>query len=60
MKRIFDLEYNDFMNYGKTELLESIKQSEGRTVMAETVISVMPLLDGVANAETASAFGQIW
>lgn len=57
MKRIFDLEYTDFMNYGKAELLESIKQSEGRTVMAETVISVMPLLDGVANAETASAFG---
>lgn len=57
MKRIFDLEYNDFMNYSKSDLLETIKQSEGRTVMAETVISVMPLLDGVANAETASAFG---
>lgn len=57
MKRIFDLEYNDFMHYGKVDLLESIKQSEGRTVMAETVISVMPLLDGIANAETASAFG---
>ena len=39
------------------ELLESIKQSEGRTVMSETVVSIMPLLDGVSNAETASAFG---
>lgn len=57
MKRIFDLEYNDFMNYNKKELLESIEQSEGRTVMAETVVSVMPLLDGISNAETASAFG---
>lgn len=57
MKRIFDLEYNDFMNYTKQELLESIKYSEGRTVMSETVISIMPLLDGVSNAETASAFG---
>lgn len=57
MKRIFDLEYNDFMNYSKQELLESIRQSEGRTVMAETVVSVMPLLDGISNAETASAFG---
>lgn len=57
MKRIFDLEYKDFMTYKKEEILEAIKQSEGRTVMAETVVSVMPLLDGVANAETASAFG---
>lgn len=57
MKRIFDLEYKDFMNYSKQELLGSIKTSEGRTVMSETVISIMPLLDGVSNAETASAFG---
>lgn len=57
MKRIFDLEYKDFMNYTKQELLDSIRQSEGRTVMSETVVSVMPLLDGVSNAETASAFG---
>lgn len=57
MKRIFDLEYNDFMTYSKEELLKSIQKSEGRTVMAETVVSVMPLLDGIANAETASAFG---
>lgn len=57
MKRIFDLDYNDFMNYTKQEILESIQTSEGRTVMAETVVSIMPLLDGVANAETASAFG---
>ena len=57
MKRIFDLEYKDFMNYTKQELLESIKQSEGRTLMSETVVSIMPLLDGVSNAETASAFG---
>lgn len=57
MKRIFDLDYQDFMNYSKSDLLAAIQQSEGRTVMAETVTSVMPLLDGVANAETASAFG---
>lgn len=57
MKRIFDLEYNDFMNFTKQELLNSIKYSEGRTVMSETVISIMPLLDGISNAETASAFG---
>ena len=57
MKRIFDLEYQDFMNYDKREIINSIKASEGRTVMAETVISIMPLLDGVSNPETASAFG---
>ena len=57
MKRIFDLEYNDFMNFTKHEILTSIKKSEGRTVMSETVISIMPLLDGVSNPETASAFG---
>lgn len=57
MKRIFDLEYDDFMTYDKKEILETIKASEGRTLMAETVTSVMPLLDGVSNAETATAFG---
>ncbi len=57
MKRIFDLEYKDFMSFSKQELLKSIAYSEGRTVMSETVISIMPLLDGISNAETASAFG---
>lgn len=57
MKRIFDLEYSYFMNFTKQELLNSIKYTEGRTVMSETVISIMPLLDGISNAETTSAFG---
>lgn len=57
MKRIFDLTHHDFMTLDKQHLLDTIKTSEGRTIMAETVVSVMPLLDGVSNAETASAFG---
>jgi len=57
MKRIFDLNHTDFMTYTKQDIIESITKTEGRTVMSETVISIMPLLDGISNPETASAFG---
>lgn len=54
---MFDLNHKDFMTYTKEEIIESITKTEGRTVMSETVISIMPLLDGISNPETASAFG---
>ncbi len=57
MKRIFDLEYQDFMTLKSAELIETIKHSEGRTVMSETVISLMSLSEGISNPELAKAFG---
>lgn len=57
MKRIFELGYADIMSMPKESLLEAIVASEGRTVMAEVVVSVPPLVYGASNAEVAAAFG---
>lgn len=56
MKRMFDLFYDDYFTMGRKALLETIKASEGRTLMCETIISTFPLLDGISNPETAAAF----
>lgn len=57
MARIFDLKHDEIMTLKGKDLVEVIRLSEGRTVMSETVISVMSLLDGISNPETARAFG---
>ena len=57
MQRIFDLKYEDVLNTKGAQLVATIRASEGRTVMSETVISVMPLVDGITNPETSKAFG---
>lgn len=54
--RMFDLFYEDYFQMKREEILSSIKSTEGRTIMAETIISTFPLLDGVSNPETAAAF----
>ena len=56
MKRIFDLSFDDYFNLSKKDLIETIKNSEGRSVMAETIISTNPFVDGISNAELAAAF----
>lgn len=57
MKRIFELSMSDVKNMKKSELINTIKYSEGRTVMAETVIANPPLIGKVSNPELAAAFG---
>jgi len=57
MKRMFELSKNDVKKMLKKDILECIKTTEGRSVMAETVISCSPLIDGVSNPETAASFG---
>ena len=42
---------------GPRELLSSIAASEGRTILCETIGSVMPMLMDVTNAEFAAAMG---
>lgn len=57
MKRIFELNHHDIMNMKKNDLVNIIKNSEGRTIMAETVISCESLIYGVSNPELAASFG---
>jgi hypothetical protein len=57
LKRIFELNHQDVMSYNKEKLIKCINGSEGRTVMAETVISCESLIYGTSNPETAAAFG---
>ena len=38
-------------------LLESVRSSEGRTLMCEVLWPAPPLVDGVSNAEVVTAFG---
>lgn len=57
MKRIFDIEPSEYWNRSKKEILSLIRNAEGRTLMAETIVNTMPLLGGISNPETAAAFG---
>lgn len=56
-KRILDCCASDFIKMNKQEILESIASSEGRTIVAETIGTAMPLYYGISNAELVSAFG---
>lgn len=57
MKRIFELTTGDIERLSKNELKDIIKNSEGRTVMAETIISYTPYVKEVSNLELAARFG---
>ncbi|MFS0784283.1 haloacid dehalogenase-like hydrolase [Bacillus sp. 1P06AnD] len=57
MKRILDCRGSDFFNMAKDELKNAIRAAEGRTVIAETVVSSQPLLPEVSNPEIMKAFG---
>ena len=57
MKRIFELTNGDIESLNKEELKDIIKNSEGRTVMSETIISYTPYIREVSNPELAASFG---
>lgn len=54
-KRILDCFASDFEKFTKSELLESIRKSEGRVMLCETIGTVRPMLGDVSNAEFAAA-----
>ncbi len=56
-KRILDCTASDFRSFDKKDLLESIKKAEGRTILAETIGVVQPLLMDITNAELAASMG---
>lgn len=57
MKRLISCHSSDFQNMERENFKQSILASEGRTIMAETVVSAAPLLEGITNAEVMAAFG---
>lgn len=57
IKRITDVTPTEFQRMSAKELVESIRAAEGRTIAAEVVCRIPPLVDGVTNAELAAAMG---
>ncbi|WP_062352704.1 hypothetical protein [Bacillus kwashiorkori] len=57
MKRILDCTATDFRAMSGTDLKQSIEAAEGRTIIAEVVVTATPLYPGLTNAEYAAAFG---
>lgn len=56
MKRFLNLKPSEMVNLTKDELLNSIKASEGRIIMTESIVLKTPS-DGITGAEVARAFG---
>lgn len=57
MTRLIDQPPRSMLKLKGSELLEAMKKSEGRVVVAEIAAALPPLVDGVSNAEMAAAFG---
>jgi hypothetical protein len=57
IKRLIDANASDFARMNARELVESIRLSEGRVVVAEVVAIAPPLIDKASNAELAAAMG---
>ncbi|MGC9403798.1 dihydrodipicolinate synthase [Vibrio genomosp. F10 str. 9ZC157] len=56
-KRIFDFTAEDVRNASRQDIVDSIQNSEGRTIMVENVVAIAPPIDVVSGAEIAAAFG---
>jgi len=57
MKRAIDANRSDFERFTTGDLIQAIRLSEGRVVVAEVMAAAPPLLDKVSNVELAAAFG---
>ena len=56
-KRLLDANASDFAGMNAHALVQSIRFSEGRVVMAEVIATAPPLLDKISNAELAAGMG---
>lgn len=56
-KRLIDTTARELASYHKQELLTSIADSEGRTLAAETIGTVTPMLVDITNAEFVTSLG---
>lgn len=57
VKRLLDANASDFHSFSASDLLESIRFSEGRVVVSEVIPILQPFVDKVSNPELAAAFG---
>lgn len=57
MSRLLDQTPKSIQQLKGRKLLQAIKKSEGRVIVAEIAAAIPPLVDGVSNVELASAFG---
>lgn len=57
MKRLISCVASDLKGATRQDLKEAIQASEGRIILAETVVTVAPLLEKVSNAEVMASFG---
>ncbi|MBN9139274.1 MAG: hypothetical protein J0H23_00450 [Micrococcales bacterium] len=53
--RLLDCSASDLAEFGKTELLDAIRASEGRTLVCEIAVSTEPVLVSVSNAELVAS-----
>ena len=57
LKRLIDTTAKELTSYNKAELLSAISDSEGRTLAAETIGTVTPMLVNITNAEFVASLG---
>ncbi|WP_438841628.1 DUF7916 family protein [Enterococcus sp. AZ034] len=57
MKRLISADYSEVAKMNGAELKQSIKASEGRVIVTETIGGTMPQIGELTNAEVAAAFG---
>lgn len=57
LKRLIDTTARELTSYNKAELLTAISDSEGRTLAAETIGTVTPILVNITNAEFVASLG---
>ncbi|WP_435930552.1 DUF7916 family protein [Dryocola sp. BD613] len=57
MKRYLDCSASDLASITKADLLHSLRASEGRVLVSETIAITQPLLNNITNAELAASQG---
>lgn len=58
VKRLISANTSDILNFSKEDLKQSIKASEGRTILSENIVVHSPaLVQDITNSEMAAAFG---
>lgn len=57
VKRLISASYSEVKKMTAQELKQSIKASEGRTIVSENVVAASPQAGDVSNAEVPAAFG---
>lgn len=57
VKRLISASYSEIKEMTASELKQSIRASEGRTIVAENVVLSAPVSGDITNAEVAAAYG---